>query len=155
MKRGKKGQFYLIATIIIVAVLIGLSVALNYSAKTTTSVAEETAKELSIEAERVLDYEMVHPGGFDEFGDFAEEYSSYVGDDIDIYFIIVDLDNSVEEAYMYSHGEQVNLKSDLTVSNEIAFQLDSRTYNFKLEEGKNFYSIVVYDRGGDRYVSTI
>jgi hypothetical protein len=66
----------------------------------------------------------------------------------------VDEDDGIEKAYKYTNHQKVDLSSDLVVTDNIRFRLDSKDYNFKLEEGKNFYSIVVYDTGGDRYVYT-
>jgi hypothetical protein len=150
----KRGQFYLIATIIIVAVVIGISAILNYSTKTNFYETEKVAKELSIESEKVLDYDALHPAT-PQFENFARDYSSYAGDK-DIYFIIVDESKGIEEAYKYTEGQRVNLTEDhLNVAgNNIQFTLDSKVYNFKLEEGKNFYFVLIYDKGEERYVYT-
>jgi len=59
MKKGdKRCQFYLIAAIIISGILISLAYLANYSTKNVSYEAEEIAKELKIEAEYVLDYEL-------------------------------------------------------------------------------------------------
>lgn len=153
-KRNKKGQFYLIATIIIIGLVISLTVIFNYSAKTNSYAIEKVVKELRIEGERVLDYDTIHPAS-PQFENFSMQYSEYAGEDKEIYFIIVDESNGVEKAYKYTQGEKVNLSSDLTVGNgNIKFTLDSKEYNFKLENGKNFYFILVYYKGGEKYVYT-
>ena len=49
MKKGdKRGQFYLIAAIIISGILISLAYLANYSTKNVSYEAEEIAKELKI-----------------------------------------------------------------------------------------------------------
>jgi hypothetical protein len=150
MKKGdKKAQFYLVATIIIAGLLTALTVAINYSTKTSYSNIEEVAKNLRIESEHVMDYEINN--GVSQFEDFSKQYSSYAKD-FDIYFIIVDLDDSITEAYKYTNGIRVNLNSDLAVSNEIRFRLNSMDYTFKLEKGKNFYFVIVSYKGGETYV---
>jgi len=146
----KKGQFYLVATIIIVGLMIGLAVIFNYSTKTNSYETEEIAKELSIESQKVMDYDMVH--STNEFENFAKDYSSYVGEEKDIYFIIVN-ESGDGEAYKYTGGIKVPL-NDLVVGSNIQFTLDSKIYNFTLEKGKNFYFIIIYDKGGERYVYT-
>jgi archaellin len=153
-KKNSKGQFFLIAAIIIAGILIGIAYMINYSTKTVSHEAEEVADELRIEAEYVLDYELNNPvTPIDEFEDFSAEYSAYA-EDKDIYFIVVDLDNGVQDAYMYNENLKVDLGSDLHVgSGEIQFNID-KPYTFPLEEGKNFYSVVIYDKGGERYVYT-
>ncbi|MGY4884762.1 MAG: hypothetical protein ACP5NZ_04260 [Nanobdellota archaeon] len=148
----KRGQFYLVATIIIVAVLIGLAATLNYSTKKSSYEAEEIAKELKIEGEKVLDYDA--NTGSDRFEDFANDYSYYVGEDKDIYFIVVDKSTGFQDAFMYTEGQRVDLGSNLIVNNEVTFRYNNQNYEFKLEEGKAFYFIVVYDKGGDTYVLT-
>ena len=152
-KRGnKRGQFYLIATIIIIAVLIGLAATLNYSHKQSSYEADEVAKELRIEGENVMEYEV--NTGTNMFETFARDYSLYVGDDKDIYFIVVDKSEGYEDAFMYTEGQRVPLKSNLAVGEDVVFRYDNHNYHFKLEEGKAFYFIIVYDRGGDTYVIT-
>ena len=152
IKKGdKKAQFYLIATIIIVGLMIGLAVIFNYSTKSNSYEAEEIAKELSIESEKVMDYDSFHSSN--EFENFARDYSAYAGTDKEIYFIIVD--GSDKKAYKYTNGVKSDLISSLSVNTEeknIQFALDSKIYNFKLEEGKNFYFLVVQETGGERYV---
>jgi hypothetical protein len=155
-RKNKKAQFFLIATIILAAILAALAVASNYLTKTDSSVVDKIQRELRIEAEKVLDYEALHSGnGFDEFDDFSKKYSYYVGQDKDIYFILVDKDNGIEEAYQYAGETKVDLSDDLIVSaDDIQFVLDGKYYGFELEKGENFYFIIVYDTGGERYVST-
>jgi hypothetical protein len=151
--KNKKGQFYLVATIIIIGLVISLSVMTNYSTKTDSYSIEKVAKELSIEGQKVLDYDSLHSSD-SKFGDFSMKYSAYAGEDKDIYFIVVDESNGIEEAYKYTNGEKVNLSGDLVVGQNIKFTLDSKEYNFKLEDGENFYFVLVYDKGGERYVYT-
>jgi hypothetical protein len=154
-RKKKKGQFYLISTIILVGLLVGLTVAFNYSARTDSSEVEKIARELRIESEKVLDYEAFNPGtGINEFDDFSKKYSYYAGEDKDIYFILVDQNYGIEEAYKYTGETKVDLSDDLIIGEDIQFILDEKYYTFKLEEGKSFYFIIVYDTGGERYVFT-
>lgn len=149
--KNKRGQFYLVASIIVVAVVIALAATLNNSSRESTNIAEDIAVELRIEGENVLDYE--ENTGTNVFVDqFSRDYSVYAGEDKDIYFIVVDKSTGFQDAYIYTNGQKVPLESDLVVGEEIVFRYDSRNYNFKLEEGKSFYYIIVYETGGDRYV---
>jgi hypothetical protein len=152
---NKKGQFYLIAAIIIAGILIALFYATNYSQKRVSYDAEEISEELRIEAEYVLDYELNNPGtGIEEFEDFAMEYSDYAKDK-EIYFILVDLNDGIQEHYKYTGATKVPSGELYVGGNEIQFKIDGGTYIFPLEEGKNFYSVILYDKGGERYVYTI
>lgn len=150
MKKGeKKAQFYLISTIIIVGLIIGLAVMFNYSVRSSSYETEKVAKELQIESEKVIDYDTYHTTN--QFENFASEYSSYIGSGKKIYFILVEGQN--KEAYRYNEGVKVDLSSSVSVVGEnIQFILENEIYNFKLEEGKNFYFLVVQEIGGERYV---
>lgn len=151
-KKNSKGQFYLIATIIIVGLVIGLAVTFNYSTKSNSHEAEEIAKELQIESENVMDYDTLNPGNA-QFENFARDYSAYIGKDKDIYFIIVN--GGYREAYKYTNGAKIDLSSSLNVNTEeknIQFTLENEIYSFKLNEGKNFYFLVVQKTGGEKYV---
>ncbi len=149
--KNKRGQFYLVASIIVVAVVIALAATLNNSSRESTNVADEIGVELRIEGENVLDYE--ENTGANVFIDqFSRDYSAYAGEDKDVYFIVVDKSTGFQDAYIYTQGQKVSLESDLNVGENVVFRYDGRNYEFKLEEGKSFYYIIVYDRGGDRYV---
>ena len=55
MKKGdKRGQFYLIAAIIISGILISLAYLANYSTKNVSYEAEEIAEELKIEVYNIF-----------------------------------------------------------------------------------------------------
>lgn len=154
MKKGdKRGQFYLIAAIIIAGILIGISYIINYSTKSVSYEAEESANELRIEAERVMDYEMNNPlTALNELEDFAMEYS-YHESGKEIYFIVYDPATSLREAYSYSENNKVDYTGDLEIGDtEIYFNNDNKVYTFPLEKGKNFYFLIIYDSGGERYV---
>jgi hypothetical protein len=157
IKKGdKSGQFYLVATIVIVGLVIGLALILNYSNKSSSYEAEEIAKELSIESEKVMDYDTFNSA--DEFENFANAYSSYAGEEKEIYFIKVNGTNvSDREAYRYIGETKNNFNNNLTVdvdNKKISLYLYDNYYSFNLEEGKNFYFVLIYDNKGERYVYT-
>lgn len=156
MKKGdKKGQFYLIASIIIVGALIALTYSSNYYTKKITYEGLYTSEELKIEAEKVLDYELNNPStALNEFQDFSMKFSDYAKDK-EIYFIIVDVDKGIKESYKYTESEKIPIGNLNVGNNEIRFETDKNYYTFPLEKGKNFYSIIIYDKGGERYVHTI
>lgn len=125
----------------------------NYTNRIVFNEGEDIGAELKIEAENVMDYNFSHPGGIDEFEDFAMRYSKHIGADKDIYFIIVDIDNGVIDAYKYTENLKVDLRPNLAVGdNEIYFTLDNHRYSYPLEEGKNFYYLITYYKGGEKYV---
>jgi len=146
---NKKGQFYFMATIIIIGLVIGLAVIFNYSSKSNSYSFEEIAKELSIEGEKVIDYDTFNSES--EFENFARDYSKYVGEEKIIYFILVEGAN--KEAYRYIGDNKIVLSDDLEITSaEIIFSLEDYDYNFPLEEGKNFYFLLVWNEKGEKYV---
>lgn len=145
--KSKRGQFYLIATMIIIAIIISFAAISNYSFKKSPSRFEEMAKELRIEGEKVLDYDKIHSTS--QFEIFAKDYSEYAGNEIDIYFIV---GNSPVGAFRYDGETRVNLNEYLDVGSSIVFTLDEVDYEFELEEGINFYFIIVQELEGEKYV---
>jgi hypothetical protein len=147
--RNKRGQFYLISTIVIVGLVIGLVVTYNYYKKDYSYVAKEIANEVEIESAKVMDYDTIH--STEKFEDFARDYSYYVGEEKEIYFILVE--GEEKEAYKYAGEEKEDLSSNLSVvGDDIKFTLEKEDYTFKLEDGKNLYFLIVHETGGERYV---
>ena len=93
MRYNKRGQFYLIAAVVIIGVLIGLAVVTNF-------VIERKAydkfidihDELRLESENIINH-----GVFDDDDDvaillenFAEQYAQYIGEENDVLFVYGD-----------------------------------------------------------------
>ncbi len=152
MKRlNKSGQFYLVAAVIVVVIIVGMISITNYAKKSENSNVETFGEEFEIESQKVLDYDSLN--GQNKIEDFTEVYSSYLGSKINSSFI-VGTEGSLE-AYTYLNGEKVDLNSSLTVGSEdIIFVYDEVIYNFELEKGKNFYFVFSQDIGGEKYVYT-
>ena len=93
MKRGnKKGQFYLLAAIIIIIVIVGFATVSNYLKKKGTVKLYDIKDELQIESGEVLEY------GISEeitdindlrilIDDFIVKYQEYAGEGKSLYFI--------------------------------------------------------------------
>ncbi len=144
---NKKGQFYLLASIIIVGILIGLVTVQNYSFEKSISRVDDFADELRIEGEKVLDYDKKN--GANEFENFAKNYSEYIGESIKIYFIFGDL-NDVK-VYSYVNGAKERNSYDLN-ENDLSVSLEGDLYNFKLNKGDNFHFVMFEPRDIEKYV---
>ena len=72
-ERGKKGQFYLIAAILLIAILIGFSSTTNFSRNKPQPKLIEIRDELRLEGEKVLDYKIYNSES--KFEDFDRYYS--------------------------------------------------------------------------------
>ena len=74
MKKGdKKGQFYLIAAMIMIIIITLFAVIFNFSEKSDVSKLKELGEQLSIESEKVLDYDTYN--GENEIETFTQEFS--------------------------------------------------------------------------------
>ena len=149
--RNSKGQFYLISAIILVTIIVALVSITNYSGKNDNERIQNLGKELGIEIEKVLDYDEINSQNRIE--NFTEEYSNFIGDDIDAYFVTGDKDGM--EAYTFENDVKVDLSSEVSVvSDEILFVHDEVEYSFKLNQGKNFYFVLSQNIGDENYVYT-
>jgi len=95
MKRGnKKGQFYLIAAIIISLVIIGFANLKNYSTRQSTITISNFGEELQIESENVLDfgtYNGYSSSSMQELmKNLSADYINYVRDGEESYFLFGD-----------------------------------------------------------------
>jgi len=79
-KRGmfgdKKAQFYLLAAIIIIAVIIGFAGVSNFYKKREAVKVYDLGEELEIEGKNVLDYGTLNPSEV-VLDDFTQQFSEY------------------------------------------------------------------------------
>src|SRR3972149_7820512 len=171
MKRGdKRGQFYLVAAIIISVIVIGFVSMSNYSRRQETTNIQNVGRELSIESEKVLDYATY--GGHDEkqtMKNFTERYITYLGADKDSYFLfgntaqitVVGYAQSDKTIYVNTSSGQITV--DLNIGqissqdfnpppNNVTLTIDGEDYEFGLKSGENFYFIMFEETGGEKHV---
>jgi len=155
---NKRGQFYLVAGIIIVSVIIGFIAIVNYADRGQTIVVDDMREELKIETQRVLDYDLSHVGET-LIDDFGVDYSKHIGSDIKLYFIKGEDPNI--DAYEYVNG----IKKDVdvldyasliidSVNDKIILTLEGIDYEFDLYEGSIFYFLILQEIKGERFVAT-
>lgn len=168
---GKKGQFYLIAAIILATIIIGINIVSNYSKKQNPGSLENLKEELQIESENVLDYG-AYRGLSDSamktlLTDFSKDYITSKGKDKNLYFIFgnfasltVVASQSLEETAKINVGNGiVDLSitqegvSFLPSGNQVSLIINDFTHKFKLEEGENFYFLISQEIGGGVYVT--
>ncbi len=153
MKLGdKSGQFYLVSALIIIAMIIGFASITNYSRKQTPTQLEEVREELKIEAQRVLDYDTYNTQN--KIGDFTQNYSSYIGKGVDVYYIVGEKGSI--EMYKYDENKIKEDHSDKLTENDpiIEVNLEDNVYRFDLKPGKNFYFILSKNIGDEKYILT-
>ena len=169
----KKGQFYLLAAIVIISIIIGFAAIANYSKTTGSTKVYDLGEELKIESANILDYGTY--SGLDEeqminlLEGFIEAYSEY-GEIESLYFIFGNMKNIVVMGYQ-ELSENVEVSGDVSedfisqieggiFSQEftpsppwkIEVKINGVLYEFKLKPGENFYFIISLTDEGETHV---
>ena len=162
--QNKRGQFYLIAAIIIVAIILGFATTSNSLKKEEFAEMDDVAKELEIESQAVIDHAVLNNLDVKvRLGLFAEAYAPYSNAE-NLYFIFGDSDFVEVGAYqkLYSGSILVNgveldisqgaytSKNYTSPSNPITLNINEFDHVFDLEDGTNFYFVIakIEDEGG-------
>ncbi|MFA5993132.1 MAG: hypothetical protein WC796_05490 [Candidatus Pacearchaeota archaeon] len=170
-KEDKKGQYFLIAAIIIVVVILGLAVGINNTlvTKKDSSKTYDLSKELKLESESVVNYGIFNQQNLQNVLDsFVENYSHYIGEDNDVYFVYGNGQNINYTAYSVSDVGSISLdlgtgapvKVDIkngvlkkggqqTTSNSVNISIDDISYPFELSEGENFFFVIQEPRNNE------
>jgi hypothetical protein len=156
MKRGdKSGQFYLLAAIVIIALIIGIFTVANYSKKKEDTRVYELAQELEIESSKMLEYSL--ETGTSPWDSFTKNFSEYAGKDVNILYIIGNITMPLE-VYSYNKtGQRNDLVGPYLNGTDNYYYVNDylgSNYKFKIREGKNFYFIITQEINGDKYVAT-
>lgn len=154
---GKKAQFYLIATVIITALVIGFFTVSNYSKTKNNSVINDLGLELELEGENLLNYGTIQGENKTALiEDLISKLSISIEEGIEIY-ILFGNQTSID-LYTYTPAEGVSSLGDLIVENinvndeRIRIEIHDEEYYFKLEPGENFYFIIYQDIEGEQHV---
>jgi len=165
LAKNRKGQFYLIAAIAIVGVLIGLAVVANSATKKSSVRVYDLRDELKIESEKVLDYGVYSETDLDVL---TESFTDLYADrDEDLYFIY----GTQSEIKIIAHSELTGTTIDVgdgeqeivadgephsftPIGTEIIISIDGSEHNFELTKGENFYFVIHTDFKGEEYVIT-
>jgi hypothetical protein len=159
---NKKGQFYLIAALVIILLMLGLTDIYNETSYTDESNrAENLVREISFEANQIID-NGVFKG--DPIANISSRlnYTLYLyslkNPDTELAFIYCNKTNSyLDEYYSLTDTNQRILKTLNIVSNmnTIRITLDANdTYSFNITEGQNFFLVAKIRRGDERITST-
>jgi len=146
----KRGQFYLLVSIILIALVISFAAISNYSKTKKSSRVYDLKAELSIEGGKILDYGAI--SGTYEWDGFTQNFSNYAGNDIEIVYIVGILGS--EEVYKYNDlGEKETIDHALN-SEIVSLTFEGNDYSFKLKPGQNFYFIISQHLDQEYYVTT-
>jgi hypothetical protein len=146
---GRKGQFYLIAAIVIITMIAGIFTIANYSKKQDISKVYDLKKELEIESGKMLDN--INEGY--DWDRLTSNFSVYAGKNVEIDYIIVDAVTRNITVYKYDNLNKIGLGYSENAGN-IIVNAQGVAYSFKKREGENFYFIISQNLGNQRYVAT-
>ena len=168
----KRGQFYLLATILIVAVIAGFVLVTNYSQKKSDIKFDYLREELEIESENILDYGINNNQNIKTLiENFTKTYSDY-SEAENLYFIFGNKEIITVSGYQKlnsgtifidvgSGNEELNLnkgeynsKDFTNPQDNIKVIVDGIKYNFLLKSGENFYFIISKEVEGEKYIIT-
>ncbi|MDA3836542.1 MAG: hypothetical protein PF542_02880 [Nanoarchaeota archaeon] len=155
-EKNKKGQFYIIAVLIIISLAIGLLTIENYAKKSKIDKLDDISKELKIEKNYVLDYiasQGLTGGAADAIlREFSNDYIAKIGTNKDT-VIITGIPGNARMISNLGTGDAVRYKSDSEfvdlgegetafVSSTISIEIDGNSYDFNMQEGQNIYYII-------------
>lgn len=176
--RNKRGQFYLIAAIVIIAIVVGFATLSNFFNR---GVVDEKkvyflSKELDIEGAYVIDYSVFkNEVVVDLLEQFAQEYGQYAGDERNIWFVFGNAQNIYVATYEEVLEGTISIiggGSPQDIEYEVigkGFKIDKRprdaagvekvtvkinldgedvNYEFPLKAGENFYFVISQDVEG-------
>jgi len=171
---NKRGQFYLIAAMIIVAVIIGFAAIQNVAKKKESVKIYDLGEELGIESEQVIEHGLVSEtySVKEILEDFTEKYSDYA--EGSFYFIFGNVDEISVATYreLVRGDVSINICSEFTsvpvtdyeynieeyppmiVGDIITVEIGDIEHNFELKPGENFYYIISQQVGGEEYTIT-
>ena len=169
---NKRGQFYLLASIVVVTLVLGFIAFSNTLQQKSKLNFNYIGDELKIESGNVIDYSVKN--GKDvksQLINFTESYSDYSEAD-NLYFIFGDTSQitvsgikktesgsiyvnagSGNQAVLFDKGVY-NSKDFSNPSSQINVTLNQSTYTFPVRTGENFYFIVSKEVNGDKYIIT-
>ena len=168
MKRGKKGQFYLLAAIVIIAVIFGLTTVRNY-AKTPNenTVVYDLKEELNLETGHVVDWTIYNKKNtsivVENWKEIyvrsredkeVENWIFVYGDKENITVLTfenitagtVSLNLGASSSSIQITGDEKKKDTFKRQSDEISISLNDINYNFTLDKDKNF--IFLIKKGG-------
>lgn len=164
----KRGQFYLIAAIIIIAIILGFVAVQNFTKKKSTGIVHDLGQELGFEGGEVLEFGTFSNDDASQFvEDFVTEYSAYADEEgRDIYFVYGDetlitvatMEELVVGTISIDIGGEVTIGDDVYIEvsqpggDIVTVVLGSHEYEFDLKPGENFYFIISQDIEGETHI---
>lgn len=170
---NKRGQFYLIAAIVIISIAVGFIIVSNSaSAQQTTNIFYQK-DEIKIESAKVIDYalnnQLSETQLVNDLTDFSEREINNSQNE-NFYFAFGDITNMTFIAYLsYSTNVGLNGQDETNAIGKNTFilnylpnandpfvnvSINGNNYSFVINPGENFNFILTSNAGGQSYVTT-
>jgi len=182
MKRGgilfsgksKRGQFYLIAAVILATVVIGIVTVSNYTNKVSNTRIYNIRDELKIEGAKVIDYGTSNSLSDSQIKDtmqnFLTNYINSSSEENDYFLfgtqssvrVIASQKEAENATFDDGSGETVLtiipgkiFSQDFTPTNTtVKIKINDFQYNFELNKGQNFYFVLSQKSDSGTYIVT-
>jgi hypothetical protein len=163
----KRGQFYLVAAIIITVIVMGIAAISNYSIKSEPTNVEALKEQIQTESTKTIDYGINKPldqnGMFNLLTDFTQQYINSESRDKNLYFIFgtktnmtlngfQNTNNNVllDNAAVTSNSNSAFLYSEVPANpNLVILTINQTDYDFNLSDGQNFFFVISQQTGGE------
>jgi|SRR3990172_5624634 len=170
--KNRKGQFFLIATVIIIGLIAGFAVVTNSLDRKSSVKFYQVEEELRFESAKVIDYG-INQGFTDlemknQLTTFADNYSEYSNAD-DFYYILGTMGSVNFAGLKKKSSGEISLEgatpSTISVTGTFAptslissgtninMTVSGTKYQFQLRTGQNFFFVVSKEIDGDVYVA--
>jgi len=171
MKRGgnKKGQFYLVAAIILTMIIISIATISNYSKRNKYSDLNSLKEELQIESTKVIDYGIHKPLTQMQMNEllqnFTQEYINSESGNKNLYFVFGTTSNITLKLHQ-DNENNVFLNNNLVANSpgtnvssidpgdSVNLTINTTSYIFDIKSGENFYFVISKEEEGEEYVVT-
>lgn len=173
---NKRGQFFIIAAIVIAIVVIGIGTVYNYARSPTEDhKVYDLSEELNYESARVIDNGIFNSISDSELGTRLQELSDIYGQSNPDSDIVIVYGNKSEATLLYYKNTETGEISlgmggssiDVTVTGKrvtghqrfipkkdsVQVTVSDREYDFDLKGGQSFYLIIKKDRGDERIIA--
>lgn len=165
--KNRRGQFYLIAAIVIITIAAGLITISNYVSSHQTQDIYYLRDEIKIESSRVMDYVALNSANFrNTMIDFSEQYINNTKGN-NFYFILGDETSMTFLAYQSFNAtiflDGTDKTSDVGIGKiyigspfdpgaNVILGINGNDYVFKLNVGNNYGFIISSEKGEQDYI---
>ncbi len=166
----KRGQFYLIAAIILTVIIMGIAAISNYSTKSEPTNVDALKKQIQTESAKTINYginnQLSSDQMFNLLVNFTQQYINSESRDKNLYFIFGTKSNITLKGHQNTNdpvsldGNSVNplsgslFYSEKASGSSVTLTINQTNYNFNLTDSQNFFFVISQNIGGEIDVVT-